>query len=384
MTRNHAAAGSVSFSMAGKTRPNEATHMKTLIRSFLAAGLLFGMTAGRAEDTATKPATDAAKKEAKAAKHKAKQAQLKSATAGTAKGYTQSAGEAAAKAEPRFTDPQVELGRLEMQAGQLDAARARLAAALDRESYQPQLWALAIRRLQVMGAPSLPELQGLLTRLDADYAPIAKLNARDGYALAFHMAPYAIAAYRVSLAGLDYQPLLKRAQEELDAVHALGTNMEDAEQHALLVHYVAARAQVAQHKDPAPFLAAMEEDRKRCLAVEPNDAPCMANAVLGEWVEADWKAQNKQPFLPILRRALEHAMAAAQRPEKLVMPWRILAETHLRLARTEETAAARRRGFLIGPPRRKARPARGHRGRRPPGSSTGVARPPGDKLITRR
>lgn len=54
--------------------------MKTLIRSFLAAGLLLGMTTLRAEDTPAKPSADAKKPAAgQAAKHQLTSEQRKEA-----------------------------------------------------------------------------------------------------------------------------------------------------------------------------------------------------------------------------------------------------------------------------------------------------------------
>jgi tetratricopeptide (TPR) repeat protein len=221
-------------------------------------------------------------------------------------------------------------------------------AKIEPEVHEPLIWSMGIRRLQVWMSTSLPELQQVLSQLDAEYERIRTRNEKDGYALLFHMAPYASATHRVALAGQAYEPLLKRSLDEIAQLRALGTNMAEAEQHALLAHYVEARARVAERKDPAPLLATMAGELKHCLELEPSDATCLAYSALADWVESDWNALNGRPTLPSLKRALERALMASQRPERIVAPQQILAETYLRLASAGGPESERRQHIASG------------------------------------
>ena len=66
---------------------------------------------------------------------------------------------------------------------------------------------------------------------------------------------------------------------------------------------------------------------------------CRTVAVQGKWLESAWQALQHQPSLPTLRQAVQMAQAATASPETHPEVWRVLAESHLRLARAEKGSA---------------------------------------------
>jgi tetratricopeptide (TPR) repeat protein/predicted Ser/Thr protein kinase len=216
---------------------------------------------------------------------------------------------------------------------------------------EPYSWAVGIHRYGAFEAwvsSASSDQKPLLSKLDAVYERVRTHNDKDGIALILYMSSYAVATHRAALAGQPYEPLLKRTLDLVAQLRAQGTNMFEAEQHALLAHYVEARGRVLAHRDPTPILATMEEELKRCLENQPDDATCLAHAALADWVASDWNAQNKRPVLPPLKRALERALAASKRPERIVGPQQILAETYLRLANAGVPEAERRQYIASG------------------------------------
>lgn len=216
---------------------------------------------------------------------------------------------------------------------------------------EPHSWALGIHRYGSFEAwvnSATSDQQLALARLDAEYDRVRTQNAKDGIAIILYMSSYAVATYRAALAGQAYEPLLKRTLDLIAQLRAQGTNMFEAEQHALLAHYVEARGRVLAHQDPTPILATMEDELKRCLENQPDDATCLAHAALADWVASDWNAQNKRPMLPSLKRALERALTASKRPERIVAPQLILAETYLRLANAGGSLAEQQQYIASG------------------------------------
>jgi serine/threonine-protein kinase len=216
---------------------------------------------------------------------------------------------------------------------------AQRTADLDDEVYQSLIWSLEIRRFQILTAATEQEVQTLLIQVDAEFDRIMVRNEHEVYALDTHLGAYAAAAFRAYLAKKDPLPLLKRAQASLARARQLGGNFGDLERNALLVHYVDASAKVLAQQDPGPALLEMEEDRKRCLALDAKDVTCLALAARAGWVESEWLAQRGQPALPPLQRALQRAIEATQSPQTLADAWQILAETYLRLSRSGEPPA---------------------------------------------
>jgi serine/threonine-protein kinase len=225
---------------------------------------------------------------------------------------------------------------------------AHEAAALDEEVSWPLYSALRLHAMQTSTAASEQELRLLLGQVDAEFAAIKTRGKQDTHTKMIHAWAYANAALRTYLAGQDAQPRLQVAADSLAQAQKLGNDMPDLEQVALLIHYVDASSRVRRKQDPGPALAEIEEARKRCLAMNAQDAPCQTTAAKAGWVESEWLAQKNQPIAPALQRALQRAVAATQSKEQTADAWQVLAEAHLRLLPGVTQPAERSRHVAAG------------------------------------
>jgi hypothetical protein len=220
--------------------------------------------------------------------------------------------------------------------------------ALDTVTYWPLYSALRIRPLQLASAASGQQVQSLLTQLDEDYAMIKARNQHDVMVSQLYTWSYATAAWRSYLAGQDPQKLLERARSSLAQLREQGNNMPETEENALLIDYVDAAALLRAHHDPGPALLQVEEAHKRCAALAPQDVQCLLLAARAGLVEAQWLAQQQQPAVPALQRALARASEAAQAPEQTADAWQVVAEAQLRLHQAGQAPADARRQIAEG------------------------------------
>ena len=100
---------------------------------------------------------------------------------------------------------------------------------------------------------------------------------------------------------------------------------------------MAAREQVRKNQSPEATLAELQATLTRCFAIAAPDAMCRTLAAQADLVAADWQAQLNKPTLPTLTLALQKATEATKSPETYPDAWRVLAETHLKLAQAKGT-----------------------------------------------
>jgi hypothetical protein len=178
----------------------------------------------------------------------------------------------------------------------------------------------------------------MLKYADEEFKKCVSVNNQFQQCYINYFLVLARAAYRLHLAGRDAQPRLAQALETLAAAKKLGGSFLDVEQHAALAHYVAASARVRKQQDPADALRELDAALLRCFGLAAQDATCKTLAAQREWISADWSALQKQSPGPALQRALGKAIEATRSPETYPDAWQVLAETHLRLARSAESA----------------------------------------------
>jgi hypothetical protein len=146
---------------------------------------------------------------------------------------------------------------------------------------------------------------------------------------------------------MDVGAWLQRALENLTVAQKQNAGL-DAEQAAALAHLVEASLQVEGGREAGVALAAAREALARCVGMAAEDATCRTYAAQVEWVAAEALASQGKPVEKTLQAALEKARLAAASREKLPDSRWVLAESHLRLARTlsepRVAAAARVQG----------------------------------------
>lgn len=192
----------------------------------------------------------------------------------------------------------------------------------------------------IVEARSDNEVQSILSQADAWFAKCVAINNHSPSCISNYFQVYGRAAWQALRGGLDPQPRLQRALENLRETRKLGGRFVDVEQYAALTHLVEARDRVRRKQDPTPALGELDADLKTCFALTPQDAMCRTQAAQAQWVRAEWTAQQGQSPLPHLKEALDKAILATQSPEKSPETWQTLAETHLRLARAQKEVAA--------------------------------------------
>ena len=185
-------------------------------------------------------------------------------------------------------------------------------------------------------AKSDSELQRLLLRSEEWLSKCKALNSQHQQCFNNFFQVYARAAHRAWLAGQDPQASIKRAMENLTETRKLGGSLLDAEQHAALLHLVWARDLVQKRQDPGAALIELQTDLSRCFAIAKEDAMCRTLEAQAEWVQAEWLSRQQKPAAARLQAALAKATLATQSPEPYPDAWQTLAETLLRLVRTEE------------------------------------------------
>lgn len=115
----------------------------------------------------------------------------------------------------------------------------------------------------------------------------------------------------------------------------VGALYVESEQHLALTYLVQASDLVRKQQTPAVALFELQAPLTRCFAQAPQDAICRTLAAQAEWVQADWLASHRKPFGQSIQLALAKAVLATESQEKYPEAWQTLAETYLRLARTE-------------------------------------------------
>jgi len=178
------------------------------------------------------------------------------------------------------------------------------------------------------------ELHDTLKHADVNFYRCVKLNDKYHQCYNHYFQLYTVAAQRLSLAGDDPQPLLKRALAMQKQARKLGTKFLDTEQGDALLHLVDALDLLRRKESPLPALAEVQLALERCLALAATDATCRAIAVRADWVLYDWLVQTGKPPAKVLQAALQKATLATQSKQTYPDAWWVLGETHLRIALT--------------------------------------------------
>lgn len=184
------------------------------------------------------------------------------------------------------------------------------------------------------------DLDELLARADFLFDRCRTLNPKYPLCFSNHLQVHTLAAQRSLLADQDPQPRLQRALVSLEEARRLGGRMMDAEQYAALMHWVVATNKVRHQQDPSDTLRAMHEDLDHCFTINAKDAMCRTLAAQADWVAAEWLAAQRKPWMPSLERSKVKAALATSSPEPYPDAFYVLAETHLRLARSAKDRAS--------------------------------------------
>ena len=163
-----------------------------------------------------------------------------------------------------------------------------------------------------------------------------------------YLVVYSRAAERTYLSEADPQPQLKKALETLATIRKLGGSFRG--RRALRRPGAAGGSKATKSvrtRIPRKPLAEQRATLTRCFATAASDAMCRTLAAQADLVAADWQAQLNKPTLPTLTLALQKATEATKSPETYPDAWRVLAETHLKLAQATSANPKARDKYLI-------------------------------------
>ena len=192
----------------------------------------------------------------------------------------------------------------------------------------------------VLLAKSAKDLQSILKQADENFATCQKISLTSTQCYNNYVQIYARAARRIFRSGKDPQVPIDRALTNLVVMRKLGGIYIDAEQSDALARLVDSASRVRRNQDPTPALTELQAALLRCFALATQDAMCRTIAAEAAWVIADWRTQQKKPFISLLTEALAKAKLATQSPETYPDAWQVLAETNRRLALTEAALPA--------------------------------------------
>lgn len=213
------------------------------------------------------------------------------------------------------------------------------AMALDETYLTPIQNALFIWSRLVSTAASEEDLKQMLARSDDFYARCMRINGKYQQCNVNYLLVHARTAQRMVEGGHDAGPALAQVFKTQARIAELGGTFLDADQHAALAHLVDASEKQKRGEDAEEALSEVEQALKRCFAQSEKDGLCRTVSAQTGWVEADLQS-NVKARVAVLKAAQRKAEALTQSPDKTPEAWRVLAETHLRLARVEGVKAA--------------------------------------------
>lgn len=148
------------------------------------------------------------------------------------------------------------------------------------------------------------------------------------------LSGYATAAERAWLAGEDAKPLLQAAQASLTRLKKQDAQQLEIEQMSTVVHLLTALIQRQSGDNPRAEIAEVKQAAARCRKLAARDPVCLSLDARGAWLAAEAAGGTTGIAKAELRRALALANQASESPDATAETWQVLAETHLRLART--------------------------------------------------
>ena len=213
--------------------------------------------------------------------------------------------------------------------------------AMDKRVMGPSIMGLETLYRLVATTQSEAELTHLLAQTEQTFAQCKEINSTAPTCFVQYFLVYVHAAWRSQLAGQDPQQRIARAQESQAEARKRGGNFLDLEQNDALLRYLEATRRVRDKQDPGPALAEMDAALKRCLAIAAKNMMCRTLAIKKEWIQSEWLELSHKKSVAVLTAALQSAMEVAQSPELYPDAWQAVAETELRLARTQKRPAQR-------------------------------------------
>ncbi len=199
----------------------------------------------------------------------------------------------------------------------------------------------------VMIAQTQVEMDELLKQADALYGSCIDKNNQFQQCNINYLAVYIRATQRLSFAQKDIDSRLERARQTLERTRKIGGSFLDLEQNAALFHVLDAQEKLLRRQDAATALLAAEQTIKTCLGMNGQDAMCRTLAAQRLWLDATLGELVKQPTRAALLQALDKALDATKSPETYPDAWQTVAETYLRLLRSDEGKAKQRAEWLL-------------------------------------
>lgn len=196
-------------------------------------------------------------------------------------------------------------------------------------------------------AGSVQEIKTILDKVEILYKTCVDKNHQFQQCHINYVMDLARAVARLQLANEDAQPQLRRGHEALRLARALGGSFLDLEQNAALFHVLDAQEKLLRRQDAATALLAAEQTIKTCLGMNGQDAMCRTLAAQRLWLDATLGELVKQPTRAALLQALDKALDATKSPETYPDAWQTVAETYLRLLRSDEGKAKQRAEWLL-------------------------------------
>ena len=213
--------------------------------------------------------------------------------------------------------------------------------ALDKSVAGPFTKSLETLYYLVETTQSEAELTNLLAQTEQVFAQCKEINSTAPTCFEQYFLVYVHAAWRSQLAGQDPQQRIARALESQAEARKRGGNFLDLEQNDALLRYLEATRRVRDKQDPGLALAEMDAALKRCLAIEAKNMMCRTLAIKKGWIQSEWLELSHKKSITVLTEALQSAVEVVQSPELYPDAWQAVAETELRLARTQKRPAQR-------------------------------------------
>ena len=208
---------------------------------------------------------------------------------------------------------------------------------------------LNVLPLLVLETSSETELQGILAKAEAWFARCIAAIPKETECFNNRFRIYAYAAQRTLLRGGDPQPRLQQALAGLSDTLKLNDALLDSQQAAVVAHLTDARDRLRRRLDPSAALVSAKRYLDRCFTLASENTTCQTLQVQIAWAEAEWVATLGRPAVPLLQKVLPIAQLATRDLLLGGDAWHILAETHLRIARSPGiTAAVRSRNISDG------------------------------------